>query len=41
VELLALKKSINKNLAMCNKQISLEVGDICKFTPTKTGEIYK
>lgn len=25
---------------MCNKQISLQVDKICKFTPTKTSDIF-
>ncbi len=27
-------------MAMCNKKISLQVGEIWKFTPTETGEMY-
>ncbi len=26
-------------MAMCNKKISLQVGEIWKFTPTKIGEM--
>jgi hypothetical protein len=32
---------INKNVAMCNKKVSLQVGEKWKFTLAKINEMYK